>query len=195
MREGKLDDAIRCHQAGLAVRPDRASDHNNLSRVYMLKHEVDTKNGDLGHAKDDLDNAAKENTISLMCDPNFSGAWHARAQISIMQNDLDEAAKCVQRLMAIDAKSQEALQTLFMVAGKCLELKRPDAAIDLLSPFLKINDAVPQFYNLRGHAYLQKGDLNHALEDFEQIVRLAPQFPEAQEKLREIKRQLANPRK
>ena len=37
--QGKFDEAIACHKAGLGVRDDRASDHNNLCRVYMQKDD------------------------------------------------------------------------------------------------------------------------------------------------------------
>ena len=45
-RQGKFDEAIVCHKAGLSVRDDRASDHNNLCRVYMQKCDLDIKKGD-----------------------------------------------------------------------------------------------------------------------------------------------------
>jgi tetratricopeptide (TPR) repeat protein len=186
--EGKLDEAIACHLAGLQVHNDRASDHNNLCRVYMKKG--------------DLENAMMQNTISLQCDPNFLGAWRCRAEIYIQQNNFDEALKCAQRMIAIDAKSLEAVQTQLIVARTCLtmaskslELHRPDDAIQVLSQFLKISDAVPEIYNARGRAYFQKGDLDHAREDFEHLVRISPQFPGAQANLSAIRAQLAGPRK
>ena len=42
-RQGKLDEAIACHKAGFRVRNDRASDHNNLCRTYMQKHDLRNK--------------------------------------------------------------------------------------------------------------------------------------------------------
>ena len=72
---------------------------------------------------------------------------------------------------------------------------RPDDAIALLSQFLKVNDSVPEMYNARGRAYFQEGDLNHAREDFEHLVGIAPQFPGAQVCLDAIQAALASPRK
>ena len=91
-------------------------------------------------------------------------------------------------MIAIDARSPETIQAQLILAAKCLDLHRPDEAIALLNRFLKINDAVPEMYNARGFAYLQKGDWNRAREDFEQVVRLSPQFPGVQEKLESIRR-------
>ena len=53
-----------------AVRDDRASDHNNLCRVYMQKDDLESRRP--GNAKDDFDKL-KENTLPLQCDPNFLG--------------------------------------------------------------------------------------------------------------------------
>ena len=53
----------------------------------------------------------------------------------------------------------------------------------------------PKCITPAGYAYQQKGDLQHALQDFEQVVRLAPQFPGAQETLKTIREKLAGPQK
>ncbi|MGO9115554.1 MAG: tetratricopeptide repeat protein [Thermoguttaceae bacterium] len=180
-RQGRFDDAIACHKLGLNVRPDRASDHTNFCRAYMQKG--------------DLDSALEQNTVALQCDPNYLGAWMSRAEIYFKEKKLDEAAKCLQRMIAIDAKSPETRQIQITFAANCLDLHRPDDAIALLSQSLSSNDAFPELYDARGHAYMQKGDLNRAKEDFEQVVRLLPQFSGARENLKVIEAKLANPHK
>jgi len=179
-RQQKYDEAIFFHKLGLGVRNDRASDHNNLCRVYMQKA--------------DLDSAMAENDFALrQCDPNFLGAWMSRAEILIKQGKFDEAAKCVQRMVAIDAKSPETLQAQFMMATKYLELNRSDDAIGWLNQILEINDMAVDVYNARGIAYMQKGDLNHARQDFLQVLRISPKYPGAQERLNAVQSRLVNP--
>ena len=180
-RQGKYDEAILSHKAGLAVRDDRASDHNNLCRVYMQKG--------------DLDAALNENSVALRCDPNFLGAWMSREEICIKQKDLEQAAKCVQRMTEIDPKSPETRQAELVLAGNLIDLKQFDEAIAWLSRMLEVNSAAPEIYNARGIAYLQKGDLIHAKDDFEQVVRMFPQFPGAQERLGMIRAKLGSPPK
>ena len=60
-REGKLDESIANSKAGLGVRFDKASDHNNLCVTY--------------EEKGDLDNALRENDkyAALKCDWNLPG--------------------------------------------------------------------------------------------------------------------------
>ena len=87
----KYDEAIRCHLAGLHVRDDRASDHNNLCRVYMQKHDIERKIGQGENAERDLSLAEEQNRISLLCDQNFLGAWMSRVEICLKQAKLDEA--------------------------------------------------------------------------------------------------------
>ena len=193
-RQDKLDEAIFFHIKGLGVRDDRASDHNNLSRVYLQKYNLDVKNGDLVGAKRDLDSAVQENTIALRCDPNFLGARMTQVELYVKLKNPEEAATCVRRMMAIDAKAPESRQAMLMFVSDCLDFKRPDDAIDLLSESLKVNDTSPELYNARGLAYLLKGDLRQAVQDFERVVRLAPQFPLAAERLMAIRSRLVNPR-
>jgi tetratricopeptide (TPR) repeat protein len=191
----KFDESIFVHKKGLEVRNGRASDHNNLCRVYMQKYDLDTKQGNLSSATGALDNALKENEISLQCDPNSLGAWMSRAEIRVKQKNLDEAAKCVHRMAAIDAKAPETLQEQFILAVNCLDLNRPDEAISWLSQILEVNKSLADVYNVRGKAYVKKGTLNCARQDFEQVLRIRPDYPGAQERLKAIRAQLANPKK
>ena len=194
-RQGKLDESIASHKAGLNVRNDRASDHNNLCRVYMQKYDLDFKKGDIDNAKGDLDNASKEISISLKCDPNFLDAWMNRAEISLKQDNPGQAARCARRMVAIDANAPETIRTQLMFARHCLDRNRLDEGIDFLNQSLKNNDAVPDIYHARGLFYWKKGDWKRAEEDLAQTERLSPRFPGIREKLKEVRRQLVQPPK
>jgi tetratricopeptide (TPR) repeat protein len=180
-RQGKLDDAIASHKAGLRVRNDRASDHNNLCRVYLQKG--------------DLESAVRENTLARQCDPNSLGAWLTGAEIGIEQKDLDEAARCIQRMTEIDDKSPETIHAELLVADGYLNLKGAKAAIDLLDEFLIQNPAAPEIYLARGKAYEKTGKLIRAKEDFEQALRIRPNYADAQQQLNFIRSQLDNSKK
>ncbi len=191
-RQGKYDEAILMHKAGLGVRDDRASDHNNLCRVYMQKGDLAIKNGDIDNGNRDLENAMNENTVAIRCDPNFVGAWLSREEICFKQKKLEEAGKCVERMFSIDPGSPETRQAAVYFTGACIDLHRPDDAIQLLNQVLKSDVPYPELYNARGLAYFQKGDLQLAKQDFEQVVRIFPQFPGAQANLKAIGEKLAS---
>ena len=207
-RQGKYDEAIYFHKMGLSVRNDRASDHNNLCRVYMQKN--------------DLDNALQENNIALQCDPNFLGAWMSRAEILLKQGGPEEpgpsivpltpqfsASQCVERMMKIDPRAPETVQAAFIIATKHLNLsesaKQPeeaakhlDKAILWLSRILEgmeINKSAAEVLYFRGVAYLRKGDVVRAMKDFEQVKRLLPEHPEIDKRIDEIRRLLPTLRK
>jgi tetratricopeptide (TPR) repeat protein len=194
--QGKLDEAIATHKAGLELRSDRASDHNNLCRVYIEKYDLDKKNGDLKKAKDDLASALLETDIALKrCDPNFLGAWMSRMEICIKQENLDEAGRCVQRMSFIEPNSPETLHAAIQLGAKYLELNRPDDAIHCFNQILENNKSAPDAYAARGRAYFLKGDLTRAKADFEQVLRIRPDFPGVREALKAIQEQLAKPKK
>jgi tetratricopeptide (TPR) repeat protein len=112
----KLDDASRQHSAGLRVRYDRASDHNNLCRVlltmalvYKEEAEKAQKEGNTAKAAEanrlaaaKLDEAMKEVQVALDCDRNFIGAYQTKAEILVAQNKPEEAVACYERVMQID---------------------------------------------------------------------------------------------
>ena len=83
-------------------------------------------------------------------------------------------------MVKIDARSMETIQAQALFAENCLNRHRPDQAIDLLNQSLEINSGVPQVYRLRAVVYIQKGDLVHAREDVQQLLKLVvPIFPGA----------------
>ena len=213
--QGKLEEAEWCHLQGLKIFNHRASDHNNLCRVYMKMYDRETKNNDANKAKTDLEKALEQNLISEQCDPNFLPAWISGTEIYIKQGNLDEAEKCVRRMIEIDDKSPsqatyqaEGMLAQHYLANEHLTNKRFDKARVLLSLMLNVNKSDPQLYYFRGFTYVN-GDLKQALEhvgqnrealqraleDFEQVERLKPDFPGIQDKIREIKSRLAEPPK
>jgi protein O-mannosyl-transferase len=186
-RQGKYDEAIDMHKRGLSVRIDRASDHNNLCRVYMARADLETKNKESDRANADLESALEENEFALKrCDPNFLGAWLSLVEIKIKRNDYKEAGKCVLRMVTINANAGETHGAESMLAEAYLKAHQPDEAIDLLTECLKINDEVAQVYRLRALVYAQKGDLIHAREDLLQLLKIAPTFPGGKQMLQEI---------
>jgi protein O-mannosyl-transferase len=195
-RQGKYDESIECHKAGLNVRIDRASDHNNLCRVYMARADQEAKNGQAERAKADLDSAMDQNNFALTyCDPIFLGAWLSRSEIytRFVPPNYEEAGNCVLKMVKIDAKSVETIQALGALAQKYVDLHRLDDAGKLLSACLEINKTVPQIYRLRAIIYLQKGDLERAKEDLQKVVKLAPSFPGAQQMLHDLESKSPKP--
>jgi tetratricopeptide (TPR) repeat protein len=190
-RQGKFDEAIATHKAGLAVRNNRASDHNTLARAYL--------------ARGDLDNALEETSISLQCDPNYCSAWICRAEVFMKQDKLEDSEECVRRITEIDPRAPEAVLSQLIVAAKHIDIasqpgmatdhlgeatKHLNAAIDWLDRIVKVDPSVERAYYARGIAYMQKKDLLRAKQDFEEALRLHPEFPGAHEKLNTVRRQL-----
>ena len=193
--EGKFDEAIVCHREGLKIVDQRASDKTNLSRAYLKRRDLELQQGETDKAKADLDDALEELLVAQRCDPNFLPAWLTWTEIYIKQKNVDAAATCVQGMIAIDRKSPTTLQAQYQLAKYYLNLDRPDDAIAGLTAMLEIDKSTPEVYDARGTAYVEKGDLQHALEDFEQVLRLAPQYPGVQERIRDVRERLGNPKK
>ena len=179
-KQGKLDEAIVAHKAGISRRvSERASDHNNLCRVYMQKG--------------DFDNALAEDSIALKCDRNFLPAWTSRVEIYLKQENLAEATKCVQVMIGKDVKSSETINALWRFASKALELNRGDDAIVLYDQYLNAKGAMPEAYAYRARVYGQKGDPQRAKQDFETLLHSAQNIPEFRSRSTPSKNSWTNP--
>ena len=99
----------------MAIRGDRASDHNNLCGVYLKKG--------------DFENALEETTNALNCDRKFLPAWASRIEIHVKEKDLDKATKCVVEMIAIDANSPDTIRLTYDVGRQMLSKNRSDDAI------------------------------------------------------------------
>ena len=76
----------------------------------------------------------------------------SRAEIYIKRKNLDEAAKCVQQMIAIDAKSPETIQRSSCWWPSAWNSITPTWPSICSAKSLEINDPVPEVYNARGHA-------------------------------------------
>jgi tetratricopeptide (TPR) repeat protein len=142
----KLEDSAEQHARGLSVRPDRASDHNNLCGVFLEMSRVHKDAaakaraaGETAKAADEdrlqnisLNNALQQDTIALQCDRNFVGAWQTRVEILHAQKDMKHVVEALQRIVEIDPKSQEAVQGLNGLMTYYNEQKDPEKALEYL---------------------------------------------------------------
>jgi tetratricopeptide (TPR) repeat protein len=167
----KLDEAAKCVQRLAEIDPKATETIRSRSLIEVAK-SLDLNRPDEAR------------------DPRFMAAWMDLVLIHMRQKNVAEVSRCAQRMMAIDP-----LEARFRLGLLSAELKRFDEAIDWYTQTLAIKNNLPQVYFARGGAYEEKGDLNRARDDFEQVVRLLPQDPGAREKLRSIQARLANPQK
>ena len=206
--QGKLDEAILCHLAELKIFDHRASDHNNLSRAYLLRHDFFMQKNEAAKAKDDLDSAFNQFLLALHCDPNFLAAWMTGAEIYVKQGKFDEAVKCIQRMTAIDAGSPLVLQAPQQDGGILPRQQALRRGHFLPQPVLGSQQVRADIYNLRAFAYVkndlkqaldnvqqQRDNLMHALEDFEQVVAPGPAVSRGLDRVRAIRERLALPPK
>jgi protein O-mannosyl-transferase len=143
----KLEDSARQHMNGLQVRPDRASDHNNLCRVFLqmtqvhkgaaekarTAHESSKAEEERKLQAEALKNAMRENEVALQCDRNFVGAFLSRIEILGEQNKPwdKEAIRCYERIIAIDP-THDGIRALGSLVNHYEEQKESDKSIKCL---------------------------------------------------------------
>lgn len=141
----KLEESAQQHTNGLGVRPDRASDHNNLCGAYLemgkvhkaaaekARQEHNTaKADDEGKLADlSLDQAMKEDDVALQCDPNFVGAWQSRIAILREQKKPDDTWHSYERIIEIDP-THDGVQALIALVAHYDEQKKPETVAQYL---------------------------------------------------------------
>jgi tetratricopeptide (TPR) repeat protein len=142
---GKLEDAARQHANGLAVRYDRASDHNNLCGVFLQMGQVHKDIADKAEAAGNTSKAAaerklqdralaaalKEDDTALECDRNFTGAWWRRFDILAEQGKPDEGVQFFDRIVEIDPTG-DGPRALNRLVAYYQQKKEPEKALPSL---------------------------------------------------------------
>ena len=209
-RQHKLRESVECSNLGLKVRFDKATDHNNLCETYLELEEWDNAleqnnlalrcdanftgawqlRAQLFIQQKKFDEAVDCLKTIIRIDPKLPDAVRARFQIGLLyaeQKRFDEAIEAFKTIVQLDPKSLDAVTAQYRIGRVYLAQNRSDEAIACFTQVLAILPNSPDVLFARGEASEQKGDLNRALDDFEQAARLNPQYPKVQEKIRAIR--------
>ena len=89
---------------------------------------------------------------------------------------LGEAERKYREILALDQHQPRALHMLALIA---LQQRKPDVALDLMRGAIARADAVPEFHNRLGEAYMQLGQVGPAAHAFGKALRLRPHYAEA----------------
>lgn len=114
--------------------------------------------------------AALDRSVAL--NPNQLAAYVVQAQLALMRDEDEEAARLARLAERVDAESPQ----LAAVTG-ALALRRGDAegALRILAPALERAPGDPQLLHAIGHAYRAAGHLAFAEQAFRQLLQAQPQ--------------------
>src|ERR1700730_13715713 len=137
-------------QSGKWSGKDLAWAYNNRGFAYFLAG--------------DLDRAFADDNEAIRLDPNDAPAFLNRGTVYLQRDDLDHAIADFSETIRLDPNHVLAYNT---------------RGLAYLSEAIRIEPAFVVAVNNRGRAYQAKGDLDHAIADFEQATRINPKYASA----------------
>lgn len=108
--------------------------------------------------------------------PDYVPAWVAHADLELNANNLDEAARLVSVALSRDGESFESIlldSRIKLAAGKV------DQAVSRLERLTTLYERSPIAHFYLGNAYLAQNDSTKALAQFNEAVKIMPEFDDA----------------
>lgn len=125
------DSAIAAYEHALKLEPERTGIHYKLGFVYLGRHQQ-------SHKPEDREAARREFVAELNVDPDNGNASYELAQMSADENDLEQAQR---RFEAVVARFPEFEQALVGLAGVYLKNQLGVRAVAPLEHATKIDSA------------------------------------------------------
>ena len=167
------DEAIKELQRALEAEPGLVNAHYNLSRAYNQRSE---RSKEIEHLQE-----------ALRSDPTFAKAHMSLGKALVAERQIDEAVSHLERAIQLDPSLGEARYQLGLAlarAGRRDEAKRElEASRPLISERQQMETAT--LFMREAQQSLGAGEINHAVDRLRQVIRLAPEYPEARQTLGE----------
>src|SRR5215471_2534587 len=120
-----------------------------------------------------LDDAKKDLDRAIEIDPSFAQAFASRANFWTVVHDRERAMADANHAVELDPACPGAY---FARGGAALHLDRFDQAIADYDKVLQLRpQAGAAIYGVRGYVYHRKGDEAHAIADYNEFLKLAPE--------------------
>lgn len=192
-KQGQSAEAIREYQETMRLKPDSALAHNNLGSQYLQQGQIDEAirqfqeairlepgyaeaRYNLGNAlikKGQVDDAIRQLQEAVRLKPSFPEAHYDLGNSLAKQGQSAEAIRQFQEAIRLKPDYAPAYYSL---GNEYLKQGQIDAAIRL-----QPNDALS--HNSLGVAFAQHGQMDAAIRQFQEAVRLKPDYSQAADNL------------
>jgi tetratricopeptide (TPR) repeat protein len=159
--KGDLENAIADFKQVLISAPSSATAHLNLGIAYF-------ENNQLEQALDEF------NLVIQRLDSDNPDAYVSRGNVYRKQKNYSEARQDYQTAIRLSPKHDNAHVKLGIIHAIMGEWRKAFEEYDLVIQTL--NPKNPEAYYQRGTAYLQQRNLEKALQDFNETLRLKPTY-------------------
>jgi tetratricopeptide (TPR) repeat protein len=205
---GRQEEAVQMLRRALAIRSDYAPTHHNLGNALLRLNRTDEAIAEFRAAlalrpdypevmctlggllcqRGQVDEAISMTRRALNSQPNSTGLHFNLGRALHLQNRLQESADELRKVLALDPRFAMAYNELGNVM---LDMKSRDAAIEIFTQSLQIEDSVEVRYNL-ATALFESGKFSEAIKEYEAAERRGFRDPRVYNNLGAIHRQLGH---
>jgi len=172
IKEEKYDEAMALFEEFLTKYPEIYQAHLNIGTCYMKKGELDKAEEEFKLVLD----KTLENHGDYKNDPQASlRAFTGLGEIYLRKEDFEASQKYFTQALDISPEDEVAA---YNVGEVFFSNQRIDDAIKYFELAIQIKKDWSKPYLKLGYAYLNKGDFNKALENFNKFVEVDPEHPE-----------------
>jgi tetratricopeptide (TPR) repeat protein len=199
---GRTDDAIRYYQTALRLDPNSQLAYQSLGDLYWRQKEFSkaleyyvqqaksTATPELGARKyNDLGDKCRKVGLeseaitfyqsAIALNPKWIAPYDNIADLIWSRKEYGEALKYFERKIELEETSPSKAEGYALLGERCLGFGLNEQAIRYLEDASNLADSeemVVQYQNKLGHAYLRTGAFEQALQVFQSVLTLRPDF-------------------
>jgi len=172
LAQGNYDQALQVFEEFMAKHPDIYQVRLNIGTCYLKKGELEKAEVEFRLVLDKTlevhGDLKKDADVSLR-------AVTGLGEIALLRGDLDAAQKHFAQALDISPQDEAAA---YNVGEMLFSNQKIDEAIRYFELAIQIKKDWPKPYLKLGYAYLNKGDFDKSLENFNAFIKLDPENPE-----------------
>ncbi|OGD33854.1 MAG: hypothetical protein A2V45_14615 [Candidatus Aminicenantes bacterium RBG_19FT_COMBO_58_17] len=172
LAQENYDQALQVFEEFMGKNPEIYQVHLNIGTCYLKKGDLDKAEAEFKLVLDKTLEAYGD----LKKDPDVSlRATTGLGEVSLLRGDFDSAQKHFAQAVDISPQDETAA---YNVGEMLFSNQKIDEAIRYLELAIQIKKDWPKPYLKLGYVYLNKGDFDKSLENFNVFVKLDPENPE-----------------
>jgi len=172
LAQENYDQALQVFEEFMGKNPEIYQVHLNIGTCYLKKGDLDKAEAEFKLVLDKTLEAHGD----LKKDPDVSlRATTGLGEVSLLRGDFDSAQKHFAQAVDISPQDETAA---YNVGEMLFSNQKIDEAIRYLELAIQIKQDWPKPYLKLGYVYLNKGDFDKSLENFNTFIKLDPENPE-----------------
>ena len=203
----RIDEAEKEWKKAITLEKDDPRIYLNLGSIYLGRNDHDQARdmfsktieidpvctpafiglGIVSLLRNDLDAAEKKFQEAVDIDPNYDDAHYRLGIVFMKKEEFDKAEKAFKKALDLNNKNGNAYLGLAQILAR--DQNTVSEAITLYTKGMDILSSNPHDHIAQGNIYLQQGNRERAMQEFEQLMKINPNSQSLRMYVNQLKRQ------